>query len=236
MLEIIAQIFNLLLYQPLFNALVLLYQYLPGHDFGLAIIILTVLIKITLYPLGAKAIQSQKELQEIQPKIKEAQEKFKNDKEKQVQATMEIYQKAKINPFSSLLPLLIQFPILIALYRLFWKGFRSEQLVYLYSFIPYPAAVSQTFLGLIDLTGPSFILAVLTGIAQFLQTKTSLGKRKAEKKSADFNQMMEKQMLYFFPIFTVMILLKLPAALALYWLTSTLFTIGQQYTIFKRAL
>jgi len=226
--------FNLILYQPLFNALILVYLYLPGHDFGIAIIILTLLIKFVLYPLGAQAIRSQKSLARLQPKMKELQDKFKNDKEQQTRAMMEFYKKEKINPFSGCLPLLIQLPILIGLYQVFWKGFNQAQMGFLYNFVHNPGQIDTTFLGMMDLAQASIILAVLTGITQFFQTKMITTKQKTPKKSSDLSGMMQKQMLYFFPIFTVFILWRLPAAIALYWLTTTLFTIVQQWLILKK--
>jgi len=91
--------FNIVLYQPLFNALIILYQYLPGQDFGIAVIILTIIIKVVFYPLGAKGIQSQRALQGLQPKVKEIQERYKNDKARQAKETMELYKRENINPF-----------------------------------------------------------------------------------------------------------------------------------------
>lgn len=229
--------FNLILYQPLFNALVLFYIYLPGQDFGLAVIILTILVKLIFYPLGVKAIHSQRALAELQPKIKQVQEQFKNNKEKQVRAIMDLYKEKKISPFSGFLPLLLQLPILIGLYRVFWNGFDEDRLGFLYSFVPNPGPIDTTFLGIMDLAQASVILAVLTGITQFIQTKMLTAapvKATAKTKQSDFSQMMQKQMLYFFPIFTVFILWRLPAAIALYWLTTTLFTILQQYVILNR--
>ena len=123
--------FYAVLYQPLLNALVFLYTYLPGHDFGIAIIILTSLIKLLLYPLGTKAVRAQRALAELQPKIKEIQEKYKKDKATQTKEIMDLYKKEKVNPFAGMLPLIIQLPILIALYRVFWKGLQPEQAGYL---------------------------------------------------------------------------------------------------------
>src|SRR4030042_135677 len=120
--------FYLTLYQPLFNLLVFFYQYIPGKDFGVAIICLTLLIKILLYPLGAKAIKIQRELQVLQPKIKEIQEKYKDDKQKQTIEMLEVYKKEKINPFAGLFVSLVQVPILIALWRVFWGGIHPEKL------------------------------------------------------------------------------------------------------------
>ncbi len=230
----LGSLFNLILYQPLFNALILLYQYLPGHDFGLAVILLPVLIKILLYPLGTQTIKSQKILAEIQPKIKEVQEKYKNDKEKQTKAVMEIYQKAKINPLSGCLPVLIQIPILIALYQVFWQGLKPEQMALLYGFVSFPGQINPGFLGIINLSEPNLFLAVLAGILQFFQTKMTTPKIKTKNKNSDFSGILQKQMLYFLPIFTIIILVKLPSAIGLYWITTTLFSIIQQYFILNK--
>ena len=250
-MDFIVSAFNFLIYQPLFNALVFLYSYLPWQDFGVAIIVLTVLIKLALFPVSAKGIKAQKALQDVQPKIKELQEKFKNDKEKQVKMIMELYKREKINPFSSMLPLLVQLPILIGIFRLFTRGFGPdgfvvEQFQWLYSFMPHPGQIDTTFLGIIDLAKgptmedgsfiwPAVILIILAGSLQFIQAKM-LSSKKTKAGPPDFSQMLQKQMLYFFPIFTVFILWKvIPiSAVALYWLTVTIFTICQQYITLKK--
>ena len=170
-MEFLTNFFYLALYKPLFNALVLLYLHLPGRDFGVAVIVLTLLTRIIFYPLGAQALKSQKQLSELQPKIKEVQEKYKNDKAAQGKFLMELYQKEKINPLSGCLPLLIQLPILIALYQVFWKGLEAKEMANLYSFVPHPGSIEPTFLGIINLSAPSFPLAILAGILQFIQTK-----------------------------------------------------------------
>ena len=236
MLELFINFFNTILYQPLFNGLILLYQYLPGNDFGVAVIVLTILIRLILYPLMVQSIKSQKVLSELQPKIQEIQSKHKGDKERQAKEMIELYQKEKINPLGGCLPLLFQLPILIALYQVFWKGLRPEAMVNLYSFIPNPGSIDPTFFGLINLGQGSLVLAVLAGITQFFQTKMitpKTGKIKKGDQMAQFSVIMQKQMLYFFPILTVFILWHLPAAIALYWTVSTLFSIGQQYLIYK---
>jgi len=236
-MNILISAFNTILYRPLFNVLVLLYEYLPGHDFGLAVIALTVSIRLILYPLMIKAIKSQKALSELQPKIQEIQQKYKGEREKQAQATMELYQKAKINPLGGCLPLLVQLPILIALYRVFWKGLQPEAMANLYSFVSHPGAINPTFLGIINLGEASLVLAVLAGIAQFFQTKMVTPKMKKSKQKGQmgqFSEVMQKQMLYFFPIFTVFILWRMPAAIGLYWIVTALFSILQQYLVFKK--
>jgi len=119
-MSIISNFFNYCFYQPLFNFLILIYKLIPGGDFGISIIILTILIKLLMLPFNNKAIKSQKIIADLQPKIKEIQEKYKNDKEKQAKEMMEIYKKEKISPFAGIIPALIQLPILIALYQLFF--------------------------------------------------------------------------------------------------------------------
>lgn len=230
----ITTIFNNILYYPLFNALVLLYKYLPGHDFGVAIIVLTFIIRLILYFPSLKAIRSQKALSEIQPRIQEIQKTHKDDKIKQGEEMMELYKKAKINPFSGCLPTLIQLPFLIALYRVFWKGLRPEELVNLYSFVLNPGQISPNFLGIINLSSPNILLAVIAGIFQFLQTKMLTPKTKKSGKSSDFSVIMQKQMVYVFPVMTIVILWKLPSAIGLYWIVSSLFSVVQQYVIFKK--
>jgi len=232
-MQFLGTVFKIILYQPLLNVLVILYLYLPGHDFGVAVIILTILIKLIFYPLGAKAIESQRALSVIQPKIKEIQQKWKDDKEKQTKEMMNLYRQEKINPFSGCLPILIQLPVLIALYRVFWIGLGPEQMTLLYSFIPPPGVINSMFLGIIDLANPNIILAVLAGILQFIQIKTSTTPIKI-KKGSGVSDHMQKQMQFFMPVFMVVILFRLPSAIGLYWVTTTVFTIVQQYVILKK--
>jgi len=228
-------VFNIVLYQPLFNALVLIYNYFPGHDFGIAIIILTLVVRLILYPSSVKAIKTQKALNELQPQIQELQKKYKDDKEKQVKETLALYKQAKVNPFGGLLPTLIQLPLLIALYTVFWKGFNSAELVNLYSFVVNPVNINTMFLGLIDLSKPNIILAVLAGAFQFIQTKTAIPQTtKKGSKGSDFTVAMQKQMVYIFPALTIFILMGLPSALGLYWATGSLFLVIEQYFIFKK--
>ncbi len=239
-MQIFTQYFNLLLHKPLFNALILLYLYLPWHDFGLAIIFLTILIRILLYPSMKKSIRSQKMLTDLQPKIQKIQQEFKDDKQRQTKEMMALYQREKINPFGSILPLLIQFPILVALYRIFWNWQGIPELLntHLYSFVPHPGLINPLFLGAINLSAPNVILALLAGLVQFFQSKmfspsSAKNTANSSKQVSQISGMMQKQMLYFFPIFTVLILWGLPSAVGLYWITTGLFSILQQYLIFK---
>jgi len=238
MFESLTNFFYTILYQPLFNALLALYIYIPGHDFGIAIIVLTLIIRILLFPTSIKAVKSQRSLQKLQPQIVEVQKKYKNDKEKQAKEILALYKREKINPFSGLLLALIQLPILLALYRVFWGGLNPKGLASLYTFIANPGHINPLFLHLIDLSKPNMVLAVLAGLTQYFQTKMLLPPSPptvvGQSKEPDFAQAMQKQMVYFFPIFTVIILVNLPSALGLYWVVSGLFSIGQQYAIFKK--
>lgn len=236
-MDLLISAFNLILYQPLFNALILLYEYLPGRDFGTAVVVLTFLIRLILYPSMAQSLKSQRVLSGLQPKIQEIQKKYKQDLSRQSRAIIELYRKEKISPLSGIFPLLIQLPVLIALYRLFWKGVGAKEMSYLYSFIPNPGKIDPTFLNFLNLAQPSMVLAILAGVFQYLQSKGMIISQPASQKSLEkggtrFSDMLQKQMLYFFPIFTVFILWNLPSALGLYWLTTTIFSIVQQHLIY----
>ncbi len=237
MFESLINFFYIILYQPLFNSLVVLYNY-TGHDFGIAIIFLTLVIRFILYPVSVKAVTSQRSLQRLQPQIQEIQKKYKNDKEKQAKETLALYKNEKINPFSGLLLALIQLPILIALYKVFWSGLNPEELSALYGFVSNPSQINPLFLHIIDLSKPNLILAILAGLSQYFQTKSLTPKTtrqtNGQKGTADFSKAMQKQMLYVLPVFTVVILINLPSALGLYWTISGLFSIIQQYFIFKK--
>lgn len=226
------QLFNTILYTPLFNFLVFLYNTIAFKDFGIAIILLTLIIRFFLSPLSIKAFKSQKLLADLQPKIKELQEKFKGDPQSQTKEMMEFYKKHKINPFSGCFLLLIQLPILIALYRISTFGFDKDSLAIVYSFIKKPEFLNPVAFGIIDLTKKNFILAIIAGITQFFQTKLSLKNQPQEKnKNTTPLSLINQQMLYFSPFLTIMISISFPAGLPLYWITTTLFSILEQFYI-----
>lgn len=229
--------FQTFFYQPIFNLLIWLYNVVPGNDLGLAIIALTIIIKLVLLPLTKQQIKSQKALQDLQPKIDEIKKKYKDNKEAMGRAMMEMYKKDKVNPFSSCLPLLIQLPFLWAVFRVFRDGLNGESLNLVYSFISRPEALNSVSFGIVDLSNPNVIFAVLAGSAQFWQVKM-MSTKKPEIKSKgarDENMMaiMNKQMLYFMPALTFFICLQFSSGLALYWLTTTILTVFQQMYIFK---
>lgn len=233
-------LFNVIFYQPIFNLLVWFYNVVPGHDIGVAILILTILLKVLLYPLSKKALQSQKAMQAIQPKIKEIQDKYKDDKKAQTKAIMEFYSREKVSPFSSCLPLLIQFPFLIALYQALMNGLKSAKMEMLYPFVSNPGTINVMTLGFLDLSKPNYVLAIMAGLAQFWQGKMLQTAQPPKAKDAvpgskdeSMTATMNKQMLYFMPAMTVFIGLSLPGGLTLYWLATTLLTVLQQWWFFK---
>lgn len=233
-MNLISSIFNEALYRPLFNGLVFLYNIIPFHDFGIAIILMTIIVRLVLYPLNQKALKSQKQMNELQPQIKELQAKHKNDKAKQSQALMELYKSKSINPASGCLPLLIQLPLLIALYRVFLNGLKPESLNALYSFISRPAAINPLFLNWLNLSQSNYVIAILAGALTFIQSKMMVVAQPKNAVPMDFSSVFSKQMVYLMPIFTVFIAWKLPAGLGLYWVVITLFGIVQQYLINRK--
>lgn len=225
-------------YQPILNLLVFLYNAVPGNDLGVAIILLTIIIKLVLLPLSKKSIKSQKAMQDLQPKIEELKKKFKDNKEEMGRAMMELYKNNKVNPLSSCLPILIQLPFLIAVFRVFSVGLSNGTLDLIYPFLHNPGILNQIAFGFVDLSAPNKVLAVMAGAAQFWQTKMMSTKRPQViakgSKDEDMMAMMNKQMLFMMPIITIVIGFSLPGGLTFYWLTTTLLTIAQQFFIFKK--
>ncbi len=230
-----------ILFRPILNVLIWLYGVIPGADLGISIIVLTVIVKAILYPLTAQQLKQQKAMQSIQPKIAEVRKRLKDDKEAQAKELMELYRKEKVNPASSCLPLLIQLPVFIALYQALRVGLSSETLTQLYNFIPNPGHINATLLGIVDLAKPSYVLAVLASAVQFWQSwlmfkKTGVTKSPPEEviadkgaKDEDMTAMINKQMMYMMPIITLIIGIKLPGGLTLYWFIMSALTVAQQY-------
>lgn len=228
-------LFHIIFYQPILNLVVWLYNVIPGDSLALAIIGLTIIIRLILWPLSTKSIKAQKSLQDLQPKINELKEKYKDNKDQMGRALISLYKENKVNPFSSCLPLLIQLPFLWAVFRVFRDGIENN-LGQVYGFIQTPQAINSIWLG-IDLTSPSVYLAILAGLAQFFQARMLATKKpKIKDKGAKDENMaaiMSQQMTYFMPAITVFIGLTLPGGLTLYWFVLTLLTILQQIIIFK---
>jgi YidC/Oxa1 family membrane protein insertase len=231
-------LWNTIFYQPLFNILVWFYNVIPGHDIGLAIIVVTVLIKVLLYPFSLQSLKAQKALTDLQPKIDELKIKYKDQKEEMSKAMMNLYKENKVNPLSSCLPVLIQLPFLIAVYQVFIHGLGSQGLENLYPFVAHPGHINPVSLGFLDLSKSNIVLAVLAGAAQFWQTKimprSQPPKKMPGSKDESMTAAVNKQMLYFMPVVTVLVGASLPGGLTFYWFLTTILTVAQQYLYFFR--
>ena len=244
-------IFHTVLYEPLLNALLFLVKIIPGHDLGIAIIIFTIIIRLILYIPSLSSIKQQRQMQEIQPKLDALKAKYKDNREELGRQTMQFYKENKVNPFSSCLPLLIQLPILYALFRVFLTGITTDaatgllastEINNLYGPLrDYFTAhsLNTMFLGFVDLTQKNnWVLAILAGAAQFYQSKMLIAKKPPKNMPGAKDESMaaatSRTMTYFFPIMIVFFSLRFPAGLALYWFVTTLFAVVQQYIYLKK--
>lgn len=231
-------LWNLIFAQPVFNLLIFLYNVVPGHDIGLAIILLTVLVKAVLWPLSGQALRSQKALADLQPKMDALKKEYGDKQEELAKAMMALYSKEKVSPFSSCLPLLIQLPVFIALYHALNQALKSTGFDTLYPFVHNPGTITPTLFGLVDIAKRSIPLAIAAAAAQFVQAKMMITRQQPKKtpgaKDEEMLAVMNKQMLYMMPAMTLFIGWKLPGGLALYWLMQNLLTIGQQWWYFHR--
>jgi len=224
-------LFHEFIFRPLFNILVFLYNTVAFKDLGVAIILLTIVIRFILFPLFYKSFKNQSIIQRLQPKIKKIQHDHKENKEEQAKKIMQLYKEHKINPFSGILLLLVQLPVLIALYRVFLADIGAIATENLYAFIKAPGIINNTFLHLINLTERDMIIVALAVVAQYIQGKMALGRQVGNSEGAAGK--MGRQMVFLGPILTLVILPQLPAAVGLYWLTSAIFSIAQQEVINK---
>lgn len=225
-----SNIWNTVLYNPLLNALAFLVSIVPGGDVGVAVIILTILVKIALFPLSQRSIESQAKMKLLEPELSSIKKSGAN-KEEQARQTMELYKKHKTNPFSGCLLVLIQIPIIFALYFVFLKGIKFDGGA-LYSFVHAPENINMNFLGLLDIGQKSLALAIIAGISQFFQAyfmpKPVTSSNKTGSFQETFAKSMSMQMKYIFPFIVAFIAYSISGAVALYWITSNVFTICQQ--------
>lgn len=218
---------NALIYIPFVNALVWLVNVLPGHSLALAITVFTIILRIILLAPNKKALESQKKIQALQPEIDRLRDEYKDDQAEQGKALMDLYKRNEINPLGSCLPLLIQLPIFIILYRILLEGFAGDALNVLYPWVARPEFINTSLFG-IDLSKPdtTLILPVLAAGLQFIQTMATLmaGRKKGQKIPG-------QAMFYLFPLMTLFIARSVNAGAALYWVVTTIFGIGQQVVV-----
>lgn len=227
-------LFNTLIYNPLYNGLIFLLNTLPLVDVGIAVVVLTIIVKLVLFPLSKTAVRTQIALRTLAPELERLKKKHKNNPQAQAQATMDLYKQNGVNPFSGFLLILLQLPVIFALYFVFLRGGLPEiNTEILYSFIQIPETVDMHFLGFLDINARSLVLAIITGATQFVQISLVTPKQTNQKKDGSFSgtfaQSMQFQMKYVMPVIVTVIAYTLPAMIGLYWTTSNLFTIGQEF-------
>jgi YidC/Oxa1 family membrane protein insertase len=239
----ISSIFHVVVYDPLYNGLVFLVGIIPTHDVGIAVIILTIIVRIIIYPLSRRAIESQLAMKKVAPEVEEIKKKHK-DQAAQSQAIFALYRERGVHPFASFGMLLIQIPVLIGLYWVFLRGgLPKVDPSLLYSFVHAPPIVNMEFLGFLNMsTNHNIILALLVAASQLVYSRLSMGPREKTLEatpveatlSGDMAKSFDLQARYVFPIIFGVISYSVASAAPLYWLTSNLFMIGQEFVSGKR--
>lgn len=239
---IFRQLFTGLFYRPIYNGLIFLAKIAPHHDLGIAIILLTILIRTILLVPSQKSMKSQRRMQELQPRLNKIKEQHKGDQQKIASETMALWKEAKISPFGSCLPILMQFPFLIALFYVIRNGLNPDNTYLLYSqYSNFSLSdINTDFFGILDLTAINFyVLPVIIGGLQFIQMKLSFAKKQQpeEEKNAPAAKnemaMANSMMTYVMPVMIAIFTATLPAGVGIYWGTSTLYGIIQQLFVNK---
>lgn len=229
----ISSLFTNFIYNPIYNALAGLVSVVPGGDVGIAIILLTLIIKFALFPLSLKALQTQAAMREIDPELQDLKKKYENNREELAKKTLALLSEKKVNPFASIFLILIQLPIIFGLYFVFLSegsgsGFDPN---ILYSFIPNPESASFMFLGAISLTGKSAIIAFLVAITQYVNGRLMQFAPSGAKEGSiqhDLAKSMQVQMKYVFPVVMGVVAYTISAAIGLYFLVSNIFQLFQE--------
>jgi YidC/Oxa1 family membrane protein insertase len=256
MLNSIGDTFHYLLFVPIVNLLVVLYQALNfihiPYSLGFSIILLTVLIRLVLYPLISSQLRASKKMQELTPHLNRLKEKHKNDAKTLQAETMKLYKEFGVNPAAGCLPVLIQLPIIWALYQVLQNAVKYDmvqinKLIYadifkltkIWDTTFFTLPLAQTPSNLLSTIGPLILVVpILTGFFQFIQTKMMFvsqpkpqESKNGEKKKEDFATAFQSQSLYIFPLMIAFFSYGFPIGLSLYWNTFTVFGIIQQYKI-----
>ena len=236
----IPTLFNAVIYNPLYNGLVYLVGVVPGHDVGIAVILLTIVVRIIVYPLSRSAVQAQLDMKKVAPEVAKLRDKFKDDKQGESKAIFALYKEHNIRPFASFLLVLVQFPVLIGLYWVFSRGgLPTIDVARLYPFVHVPSLVNMQFLGIQNMAGHSIVLAFLAGATQFTYTRLSMGPRGVKTAteasfSDDMAKSLDVQARFVLPAVIAVIAFSVVAAAPLYWVTSNTFMILQEYAAGRR--
>jgi YidC/Oxa1 family membrane protein insertase len=234
-------LWNVIFYQPIYNALVFIVGNVTFGDIGFAIILLTIIVKLILSPLTKKSIKSQILMKKMEPELQKIKKDFPN-KEEQAKKTFELYKKYGTSPFSGCLVILIQLPVIFALYYVFYKNSSIINTSLIYSFINIPAQLHTKFLGLLEIaSNKNIILGLLAGLSQFTQGYLATPAKPKNVEiikdnnpktfQEELSSSMQMNVKYILPVFIAFIAYQLSAAVALYWITSNIFTIVQEWHI-----
>jgi YidC/Oxa1 family membrane protein insertase len=235
--------FDAIFVKPLINILFFIYGVIPGHDFGVSVILLTVLIRFVMWPVMAKQLHSQKKMQALQPEIARVRAEAGGDKQKESAMLMELYKQKEINPLASCLPLVIQLPFLLALFAVFNRATQGfdvvapllyepvKNLAWIQQVINNPSLFSAELFGVVDLAAKNnIVLALIAGATQYYQVWQITPK---QTDPSDPSAAMNKMMTWMFPLLTAWIGYTLVAALPLYWTVSNGVSILQQTLTMK---
>ncbi len=232
-----AYLFHTFFYTPIYNLLVLLATYIPSGDIGVAIILVTIIVKIILLPLTLGMARTQKAMKKVEPHLKKIKEDHKDDKEKQAREMMALYKEHNIKPFSSFILVFVQLPVILALYWVFKnQSLPNIDPTLLYSFLHITEIHTTTlFFGLVDITQKNIFLAVFAGLLQVVQgiyTVPLPEKQEGANASStdDFSRAMALQMRFVLPA-VIALVAYTSGGIALYFITSTLIAILQEYFI-----
>ena len=225
---------GIIILDPILNSLIAL-SAIVGNNFGVAIIILTIVVRLILFPLTIQQTRSTKVMQELQPKIQELQKKYSRNQQKLQQEMMQLYKEAKINPLGCVWPMLIQFPIWIALYQSIMRALAStpedlislSQSLYSWPVVMQALPLNESFLWLqLSKPDPYMILAILVGITMWVQQKM-VTPPPTDSKQQSMTQITTLMMPLMFAMFT----LSFPSGLSLYWAVSNIVGIVIQYFV-----
>ena len=225
-----------ILLEPLFNILLALYALIPGGDFGVSVIVLTIIIRLFMWPLVRKQVRHQQAMRVIQPKLDKINKKYKDDQQKRSEKMLELFKKEEVNPFAPFGIILVQMPILITLFfvlREIVNGDTVGDTAYGFiaslpavdAIISRPEAFDPSLFGLVNMAETSLVIAALAGGAQYIQARQM---SPAKSDGDDSKANMQRNMIKFLPLITVGVASQFPAALALYWMVSSLVAIVQQ--------
>lgn len=218
--------FHTFFYEPVYNLIALTLTYVPLHDIGTTIILVTLFIKLLLMPLNLSQMRSQYLMKRVQGEVEALKEKHKDNPQQATREMMEVYKREKINPFGSIFSMLIQIPIFFALYFVFSKGLYADPNS-IYSFVHFPEVLHTKAFGLFDVTQRNIVMALLAGLAQYFlakrQTATMVSDKKADEETFQdqFAKSMRLQIVYILPVIIAFSGAVLPSALSLYWFTSS---------------